>query len=91
MTVGRVLQVPAGAPPKATRANLVKLTACELRFPTLLEMERRPPIEVQEALRHALPHRYVFRHGLGAAGATNAYILDVDFFSASVKTALLTN
>src|SRR5438132_11542892 len=36
--------------------NFIKTTVCELRFPTLLEFETNPPIQLQKALRKDYPH-----------------------------------
>ena len=36
--------------------NFIKTTVCELRFPTLLEFETKPPVQLQKALRKDYPH-----------------------------------
>lgn len=36
--------------------NFIKTAVCELRFPTLLEFETKPPIQLQKALRKEYPH-----------------------------------
>lgn len=63
--------------PKVERAeyerNFVKNAVCELRFPTLLELESRPPDALQKALRKEYP-LYERAHALtgftvGVAGA----------------------
>lgn len=46
-------------PPEVQRVryqrNLIKTAVCELRFPTLLELEARPPVQFQKKLRKAYP------------------------------------
>jgi uncharacterized protein (TIGR04255 family) len=36
--------------------NFIKVAACELRFPTLLEFETAPPTQLQKLLRKDYPH-----------------------------------
>lgn len=36
--------------------NFIKTAVCELRFPTLLEFEAKPPVQLQKALRKEYPH-----------------------------------
>lgn len=43
------------APPVKYERNLIRLAVCELRFPTVLELETRSPVEVQAALRREYP------------------------------------
>lgn len=46
-------------PPKVQRVryqrNFIKTAVCELRFPTLLELEEKPPIQFQQKLRKQYP------------------------------------
>ncbi|NUO63111.1 MAG: TIGR04255 family protein [Gemmatimonadaceae bacterium] len=51
----RTLSLPEVTPVEYRR-NLVKLAACELRIPTLLEFEEKPPAAFQHALRKEYPH-----------------------------------
>jgi uncharacterized protein (TIGR04255 family) len=36
--------------------NFIKMAVCELRFPTLLEFETKPPVRLQKDLRRDYPH-----------------------------------
>jgi len=36
--------------------NFIKAAVCELRFPTLLEFETKPPVQLQRELRRDYPH-----------------------------------
>ncbi|MCW8933727.1 MAG: TIGR04255 family protein [Gammaproteobacteria bacterium] len=45
------------------KTNFIKTAVCELRFPTLLELENTPPIKFQTALRKQYPY-YSEEHGL---------------------------
>jgi uncharacterized protein (TIGR04255 family) len=36
--------------------NFIKAAVCELRFPTLLEFETKPPVQLQKELRREYPH-----------------------------------
>lgn len=36
--------------------NFIKAVVCELRFPTLLEFETKPPVQLQRELRRDYPH-----------------------------------
>ena len=36
--------------------NFIKTAVCELRFPTLLEFEAKPPVQLQKELRKEYPH-----------------------------------
>lgn len=36
--------------------NLIDIAVCELRFPTLLELEKKPPVKLQAKLRKKYPH-----------------------------------
>jgi uncharacterized protein (TIGR04255 family) len=48
------LAVPTAQPVSYAR-NFVKMAVCELRFPTLLELENQPPVGLQSALRKDYP------------------------------------
>lgn len=50
----RKLAVPEAKPLVYPR-NFIKMAVCEVRFPTLLELETRPPVEIQAALRKEYP------------------------------------
>ncbi len=51
----RLLNVPAVGPARY-RSNLIRLAVCELRFPTLFELERdRPPIDFARTIRRDYP------------------------------------
>lgn len=50
----RPLAVPA-APRARFATNFLRLAVCELRFPTLLELETHPPVAFQKAIRHDYP------------------------------------
>ena len=52
--LGKTLQVPV-AEPAHYRKNFIRLAVCELRFPTLLELETRAPIQFQKAIRQGFP------------------------------------
>lgn len=40
----------------ARERNFIRSAVCELRFPTLLQLEREDPVELQKLLRSAFPH-----------------------------------
>ena len=42
--------------PKEFKRNLIKLAVCELRFPTLLELEEKHPTAFQKSIRKEYPH-----------------------------------
>lgn len=50
----RKLAVPEAKPTSYGR-NFVTMAVCEVRFPTLLELETQPPVEIQAALRKDYP------------------------------------
>lgn len=50
----RLLSVPAAKPVEFEK-NLIRLAVCELRFPTLLELETEMPVGFQKALRKEYP------------------------------------
>lgn len=50
----KVLRVPDVAPQEFER-NLILTAVCEFRFPTLLELQSRPPEELQKTLRKEYP------------------------------------
>ena len=51
----RLLNLPP-APRTEFERNFIKTAVCELRFPTLLEFESKPPVELQRRLRKDYPH-----------------------------------
>lgn len=38
------------------RRNFIRVAVCELRFPTLLEIEKNPPVKFQSLIRKEYPH-----------------------------------
>lgn len=42
--------------PVAHPRNAIQVAVCELRFPTLPELEERPPVVLQKRLRKTYPH-----------------------------------
>jgi uncharacterized protein (TIGR04255 family) len=38
------------------KRNLIEIAVCELRFPTILELENNPPVKLQAKLRKNYPH-----------------------------------
>ena len=58
----KVLNVPAEDSVRYG-INFIKTAVCELRFPTLLEIEDKPPIKFQSALRKHYPY-YTEEHGV---------------------------
>jgi uncharacterized protein (TIGR04255 family) len=57
--------------------NFIKTAVCELRFPTLLEFETNPPVQLQKALRKDYPHyepQQSVSVGPGAIGRETAYL-----------------
>ncbi len=57
--------------------NFIKAAVCELRFPTLLEFETKPPVQLQRELRRDYPHyepEQSVSVGAGAVGREIRYL-----------------
>ena len=57
--------------------NFIKAAVCELRFPTLLEFETKPPVQLQRELRRDYPHyepEQSVSVGPGAVGHETRYL-----------------
>ncbi len=61
------LNVPDEEPVRH-KNNFIKTAVCELKFPTLLELEESPPVKMQKLLRKNYPH-YSKETGVGISEA----------------------
>lgn len=64
--------------PRPHPKNFIRQAVCELRFPTLLELESRPPTELQTKLRKDYPFYervHALQVGPGSAETADRYVL----------------